>query len=959
MASEKGKIAGRITLTTDELEAKAKSAGDTVSHMADSMVASGVRAGRSVENIGAGATKSADTMTRAERSMVQSIERATAAFSAGSKSSSDYYTVLAQQRGIDPKILKPYLDALDAVAPKQKVATDAIKEAVVVNEKYTMSAKAQAAALRGVPAQITDIVVSLQGGQKPLTVLLQQGGQLKDMFGGVKPAIMALGSALWAMVNPLTVAIAVGAGLAYLFNEGEKSVEKLNKSLILTGDYAGKTTGALLAMSNNVADASGTGGSKSGARDALAALAGTGEIDGKNFEKFATTAQRLLRETGQTVDETAKQFAELGKDPVGASEKLNKSMHYLTTETYLQIKALADHGKTFEAGELAQKAYADAMDLRTKRAADNIGTLEQLARGVGKTFTEMWNYISGVGVAETPETKLQSLQKRLSEIMSHAGKDGKVTDWFGGNQVDGLKKQIAETQMLVDLGNTLAGMDQRSAKKTDRIISFKNDLEQYATPQDHLQKALEYAKNKHSDLIGNGISQADYDKLTAGIRKKLTDFGLAGKQEALDKATAAYEVDVIQKGFEAQAAAFADGQRVLDAAHSAGLVSDKDYYESKRAILAADAKVADEALAAEIERESKRKVNKDLPLVDQKLAQVDINKTVFDLEQKRSLARAKAATDLVVLNAQETAGMGKLVNAYDEARQAAQNYLDTAALTSKRALESMGRGTQANALQDALNKVDDRYQGMRDAAQEKYLKSNRGTKDTQTYADQLKVANDFREQDIEQTRKQFEEKTAVQGDWAKGASVALENYADESKNVYAQVSEASTRAFKGMEDALVSWAMTGKLSSQQLFDQIISDIIRMQVRASVTGPLASGLKSLLGFADGGVMTSSGPMPLKAYAGGGVATSPQLAVFGEGSMNEAFVPLPDGKRIPVNMKGGGGSVIINQPLTINAPNATAQTVSQIQAMMPALIASNARVVEGVIRQAMAKRGGAFA
>ena len=53
------------------------------------------------------------------------------------------------------------------------------------------------------------------------------------------------------------------------------------------------------------------------------------------------------------------------------------------------------------------------------------------------------------------------------------------------------------------------------------------------------------------------------------------------------------------------------------------------------------------------------------------------------------------------------------------------------------------------------------------------------------------------------------------------------------------------------------------------------------------------------------MTRSGPAPLKKYASGGIANSPQLAMFGEGSTPEAYVPLPDGRRIPVAMQGGGG------------------------------------------------------
>ncbi len=56
------------------------------------------------------------------------------------------------------------------------------------------------------------------------------------------------------------------------------------------------------------------------------------------------------------------------------------------------------------------------------------------------------------------------------------------------------------------------------------------------------------------------------------------------------------------------------------------------------------------------------------------------------------------------------------------------------------------------------------------------------------------------------------------------------------------------------------------------------------------------------FANGGVMTSRGPVPLKKYARGGVANRPQLALYGEGSKPEAYVPLPDGRRIPVALQG---------------------------------------------------------
>lgn len=78
------------------------------------------------------------------------------------------------------------------------------------------------------------------------------------------------------------------------------------------------------------------------------------------------------------------------------------------------------------------------------------------------------------------------------------------------------------------------------------------------------------------------------------------------------------------------------------------------------------------------------------------------------------------------------------------------------------------------------------------------------------------------------------------------------------------------------------------------------------------------------FANGGIMSSAGSLPLKAYANGGIANKPQLALFGEGRMNEAYVPLPDGRSIPVSFSGdsmgdastGGVYAPVNIKIVIN-------------------------------------------
>ena len=104
------------------------------------------------------------------------------------------------------------------------------------------------------------------------------------------------------------------------------------------------------------------------------------------------------------------------------------------------------------------------------------------------------------------------------------------------------------------------------------------------------------------------------------------------------------------------------------------------------------------------------------------------------------------------------------------------------------------------------------------------------------------------------------------------------------------------------------------------------------MRKTVTEPIGNAvsglfsgfsLSKLFGFAEGGVMTGAGPLPLRRYASGGVASSPQLAMYGEGSVPEAFVPLPDGRRIPVQMRGGGGG----RAVVVNISNVIGNVASQ--------------------------------
>ena len=165
-----------------------------------------------------------------------------------------------------------------------------------------------------------------------------------------------------------------------------------------------------------------------------------------------------------------------------------------------------------------------------------------------------------------------------------------------------------------------------------------------------------------------------------------------------------------------------------------------------------------------------------------------------------------------------------------------------------------------------------------------------------------------------------------------GLKDGLSGYIEQIGTMRDALSNLSQQAFKGIEDALVSLVTTGTANFREFALSIIEATSRMIIQQLVLktimqaigfggggggggagftqfnasgvdfNPLAfSGVK----LANGGIMTGDGPLPLKKYASGGIASSPQLALYGEGSRPEAFVPLPDGRRIPVAMQGGGG------------------------------------------------------
>ena len=150
-----------------------------------------------------------------------------------------------------------------------------------------------------------------------------------------------------------------------------------------------------------------------------------------------------------------------------------------------------------------------------------------------------------------------------------------------------------------------------------------------------------------------------------------------------------------------------------------------------------------------------------------------------------------------------------------------------------------------------------------------------------------------------------------------GIQERLQEYYNSVKDIGGAIGDAVVNSLQGLEDQLTAFVTTGKANFKELAASILKDLARIAIRAAIIGPIVKALGGLFpgfAFANGGIMTGDGPVPLKKYAAGGIANSPQLALYGEGSKPEAYVPLPDGRRIPVAMQGGGGggntSVVVN-------------------------------------------------
>lgn len=380
-----------------------------------------------------------------------------------------------------------------------------------------MSAKQTAFAMRMIPAQMTDIVVGLSTGQSPFMVLMQQGGQLKDMFGGIGPAIKGVGSYVMGLINPFTLAAAAVGVLGVAYYKGTQEQDEFNKSLILTGNQVGKTSGQLadIAARAGVAANSTTGKAAS----ALNLLVESGKVAGDSLERVTTAVVKTSEATGIATDKLVGDFNKIAADPLDTITKLNDQYHFLTLSTYNQIKALQDEGNQQEAARVATDAYANTMQQRATDIQQNLGLLEKAWNGLAGAAKSAWDAMLDVGRESGGNERVAQIRKELDWIDNAVG--GKAV--FGARRKE-LEQELNILQLTMTAQADVNGAVSEANKAEQQRIKTQQEADrvnqQFLSNADKRNKAIQQQKKF---LDAGAISADQYAKNTARINEMYKD----------------------------------------------------------------------------------------------------------------------------------------------------------------------------------------------------------------------------------------------------------------------------------------------------------------------------------------------------------------------------------------------------------------------------------------------------
>ncbi|HFO5180347.1 TPA: phage tail tape measure protein, partial [Escherichia coli] len=426
--------------------------------------------------------------------------------------------------------VRRHFSGLDTDARKTASAVEqGLSRQALAAQKAGISVGQYKAAMRTLPAQFTDIATQLAGGQNPWLILLQQGGQVKDSFGGMIPMFRGLAGAITLpMVGVTSLAVATGA-LAYAWYQGDSTLSAFNKTLVLSGNQSGLTADRMLTLSR-AGQAAGLTFNQ--ASESLAALVNAGVRGGEQFDAINQSVARFASASGVEVDKVAEAFGKLTTDPTSGLMAMARQFRNVTAEQIAYVAQLQRSGDEAGALQAANDIATKGFDEQTRRLKENMGTLETWADKTGKAFKSMWDAILDIGRPESSADMLASAQKAFDEAdkkwqwyQSRSQRRGKTSSFRANlqgawNDRENARLGLAAATLQSDMekAGELAARDraERDASQLKYTGEAQKGYERLLTP---LEKYTARQEELNNALKDGKILQADYNTLMAAAKK--------------------------------------------------------------------------------------------------------------------------------------------------------------------------------------------------------------------------------------------------------------------------------------------------------------------------------------------------------------------------------------------------------------------------------------------------------
>jgi phage-related minor tail protein len=302
--------------------------------------------------------------------------------------------------------------------------------------------------------QTTDLFTQIASGQSPFIAILQQGGQLKDVMGGIGNMFRAIGTLFTPFSVGLTsVAVAVGS-VSYALYKAIDDLDKFKDAMTLTGGFAGVTYDKLLNLGNVLSGK--TNASIGDARELMQQLAASGKFTATSMEAVGEVVLRFAKIAGVDAKKAAETLIPLLDGTASSAKQLNDKYHFLTLEQYKNIEALEKQGKLQESAKLQATLLNESLQ-STQR---ELGNLEKAWQGVANFASAAWDAMMGWG-RESGTDRAIELQKKINEL----------TDDISKRQSKGLKTGSQEaaiaafkTELNAIVSKEMALLDAAEAK---------------------------------------------------------------------------------------------------------------------------------------------------------------------------------------------------------------------------------------------------------------------------------------------------------------------------------------------------------------------------------------------------------------------------------------------------------------------------------------------------------------